>query len=142
MTSRTCPPHLLGSFNLLFCKTCKDLGFSVSSHTFAPERNGRLAQLGRASVLYTEGHRFKPCNVHHLLFSSDGQDAGLRIGKCGFESSLHDKNNTPVVQWKGYRPPKPVMAVRIRPGVQPSCCAPDCGSGGQRFDSCWRLRKK
>ncbi len=29
--------------------------------------SGRLAQRFRASVLHTEGHRFKSCTAHHLL---------------------------------------------------------------------------
>ena len=37
---------------------------------YAEPASGRLAQLARASVLHTEGHRFESCIAHHLKWQN------------------------------------------------------------------------
>lgn len=45
---------------------CKTLFHGCKSHRDV--HNGWLAQFGRASVLHTEGYRFKSCITHHLNY--------------------------------------------------------------------------
>ena len=44
----------------------------------AKRATGRLAQLVRASVLHTEGHRFEPCTAHHRYIGTGGTSYGER----------------------------------------------------------------
>lgn len=80
------------------------------------QEKGTLRKKNASSVL-----SFASWNTIVLSSNWSGRHP-LKVETCGFESRLHDETNTPVVQRIGYRPPKPVMAVRIRPGVQQACC--------------------
>ena len=48
---------------------------------YAGRSRGRLAQLARASVLHTEGHRFESCTAHQLALQlTRNRPAGDPIG--------------------------------------------------------------
>jgi hypothetical protein len=53
---------------------------------------GGLAQLGRASVLQAEGHRFDPDILHHSTrIGITGSPPRLGRGRCRFESCVRDQ---------------------------------------------------